>query len=61
MIPSCVSWQGNCKSSDATRGRWCYVRGNYCDDIQYSKNRRDEYGQLRKWSYQGSKGGPLVM
>merc|ERR1711936_977360 len=44
--------QGNCKSSDNTRGRWCYVQGNSCDDIQYSKNRRDQYGQLRKWSYQ---------
>jgi len=44
--------QGNCKSSDGTRGRWCYVQGNSCDDIQYSKNRRDNNGQLRKWSYQ---------
>merc|ERR1712241_1208715 len=45
--------QGNCKSSDTTRGRWCYVRsGNSCNDIQYSKNRRDSYGQLRQWSYE---------
>merc|ERR1712210_334390 len=44
--------QGNCKSSDSTRGRWCYVRGNSCNDIKYSKDRRDNYGQLRKWSYQ---------
>merc|ERR1712110_431340 len=44
--------QGNCKSSDGTRGRWCYVDSNSCDDVQYSKNRRDQYGQLRKWSYQ---------
>merc|ERR1712226_1629295 len=44
--------QGNCKSSDGTRGRWCYVDSNSCDDLQYSKNRRDQYGQLRKWSYQ---------
>merc|ERR1712027_74150 len=44
--------QGNCKSSDGTRGRWCYVEGFACDDIQYSKSRRDQYGQLRKWSYQ---------
>merc|ERR1712197_154211 len=45
--------QGNCKSSDTTRGRWCYVRsGNSCNDIQYSKNRRDSYGRLRQWSYE---------
>merc|ERR1711879_907292 len=44
--------QGNCKSSDGTRGRWCYVEGFACDDIQYSKRRRDQFGQLRKWSYQ---------
>merc|ERR1712117_1015097 len=44
--------QGNCKSLDGTRGRWCYVEGFACDDIQYSKSRRDQYGQLRKWSYQ---------
>merc|ERR1711953_956134 len=44
--------QGNCKSSDGTRGRWRYVDSNSCDDLQYSKNRRDQYGQLRKWSYQ---------
>merc|ERR1712210_84984 len=45
--------QGNCKSSDTTRGRWCYVRfGNTCNDIQYSKNRRDNSGQLRQWSYE---------
>merc|ERR1712024_69107 len=48
----CSPLQGNCKSSDGTRGRWCYVEGNSCDDIQYSKNRRHQYGQLRKWSYQ---------
>merc|ERR1711963_985399 len=45
--------QGNCKSSDSTRGRWCYVQpGNTCGDIQYSKNRRDSYGRLRQWSYE---------
>merc|ERR1711884_481053 len=45
--------QGNCKSSDSTRGRWCYVQpGNTCSDIQYSKNRRDSYGRLRQWSYE---------
>merc|ERR1712117_409272 len=45
--------RGNCKSSDTTRGRRCYVRsGNSCNDIQYSKNRRDSYGQLRQWSYE---------
>jgi len=44
--------QGNCKSSDGTRGRWCYVEGYACDDIQYSKSRRDRFGELRKWSYQ---------
>merc|ERR1712024_367187 len=48
----CSPLQGNCKSSDGTRGRWCYVEGFACDDIQYSKSRRDQYGQLRKWSYQ---------
>ena len=44
--------QGNCRSSDATGGRWCYVQGFYCDDIQFSQSRRDEFGELRKWSYQ---------
>ena len=46
------SVQGNCRSSDTTGGRWCYVEGFYCDDIQYSKSRRDRFGELRKWSYQ---------
>ena len=28
------------------------MEGFHCDDIQYSKNRRDKFGELRKWSYQ---------
>eukprot|EP00095_Tigriopus_kingsejongensis_P001607 maker-scaffold381_size190066-snap-gene-0.30 protein:Tk01607 transcript:maker-scaffold381_size190066-snap-gene-0.30-mRNA-1 annotation:"hypothetical protein AN3340.2" len=45
---------GNCFSADQTKAKWCYVDqySGECDDIQYSKNRRDSHGNLRKWSYQ---------
>ena len=52
LLTCFFSVQGNCRSSDTTGGRWCYVEGFYCDDIQYSKSRRDRFGELRKWSYQ---------
>jgi hypothetical protein len=44
--------QGNCRSSDNTGAQWCYTNSNSCTDLKYSKNRRDSYGSVRRWSYQ---------
>eukprot|EP00095_Tigriopus_kingsejongensis_P001605 maker-scaffold381_size190066-snap-gene-0.31 protein:Tk01605 transcript:maker-scaffold381_size190066-snap-gene-0.31-mRNA-1 annotation:"hypothetical protein" len=47
--------QGNCRSADATKALWCYIPASAftsCADIRQSRNRLDNFGRPRRWSYE---------
>ncbi len=46
---------GYCCRPDQTGARWCYIPDNAryaCSDVRVSKNRFDQRGRPRPWSYE---------